>query len=98
MEGLTFSTLSPRSMRRLLRWTGWLLGVLVLAVILVLAGFRVAAARRETLSRHDAAPKTGRFVKAADVELVVQEEGPAGGAPVVFVHGTGAWGEIWRGT
>jgi pimeloyl-ACP methyl ester carboxylesterase len=55
--------------RRLLRWTGWLLGVLVLAVVLVLAGFRVAAARRETSSRHDAAPKTGRFVKAADVEL-----------------------------
>jgi hypothetical protein len=42
-------------MRRALRWTGRLLGVLVLAVVLVLAGFRAAAARRETLARHDAA-------------------------------------------
>lgn len=72
--------------------------MLVLAIVLVLAGFRVAAARRETVARHDAAPKSGRFVKAGDVELFVQEEGPAGGAPVVFVHGTGAWSEIWRGT
>jgi len=85
-------------MRRALRWTGWLLFVLLLAIALVLAGFRVAAAGRETHLRHDAAPKTGRFVQAADVDLFVQEEGPADGAPVVLVHGTGAWSEIWRGT
>lgn len=72
--------------------------MLLLAIVLVLAGFRAAAARREAWSRHDAAPKSGRFVRAADVELFVQEEGPANGAPVVFVHGTGAWSEIWRGT
>ena len=87
-----------RRSRRVLRWMGSGVVVLLLAFVLVLAGFRVAAARRETLSRHDAAPRTGRFVPAADVELFVQEEGPAGGAPVVFVHGTGAWSEIWRGT
>ena len=74
------------------------LGVLLLAVALVLAGFRVAADRRETLSRFDAAPKSGRFVRAADVHLFVQEEGPADGQPVVLIHGTGAWSEIWRGT
>jgi pimeloyl-ACP methyl ester carboxylesterase len=85
-------------MRRLVRWTGWLLGAVVLAIVLTLAGFRVAAAGRERMSRPDAAPKTGRFVRAADVELFVQEEGPADGAPVVLVHGTGAWSEIWRGT
>ena len=72
--------------------------MLVLAVVIVLAGFRAAAARRETRSRHDAAPKSGRFVPAGDVELFVQEEGPVRGAPVVFVHGTGAWSEIWRGS
>jgi len=75
-----------------------MLGVLVLAVVLILAGYRVAAARRETQSRLNAAPKSGRFVQAADVELFVQEEGPTRGAPIVFVHGTGAWSEIWRGT
>ena len=73
-------------------------GVLVLVVALVLTGFRIAADRRETQSRFDAAPKTGRFVRAADVHLFVQEEGPPDGAPVVLIHGTGAWSEIWRGT
>ena len=75
-----------------------MLGVLLLVLALVLTGFRVAADRRETLSRYDAAPKSGRFVRAADVHLVVQEEGPPDGAPVVLIHGTGAWSEIWRGT
>ena len=74
------------------------LGALLLVVALVLTGFRVAADRRETLSRFDAAPKSGRFVRAADVHLFVQEEGPPDGAPVVLIHGTGAWSEIWRGT
>lgn len=74
------------------------LGVLLLVVALVLTGFRIAADRRETQSRFDAAPKTGRFVRAADVYMFVQEEGPPDGAPVVLVHGTGAWSEIWRGT
>ena len=85
-------------LRRVLAWFGVLLGVLVLAVFIVLAGFRIAAAQRETRLRHDEAPSMGRFVKAADVELFVQEEGPSHGPPVVLVHGTGAWSEIWRAT
>src|SRR5688500_1220475 len=74
------------------------LGVVLLVAALVLTGFRIAADRRETLSRYDAAPKTGRYVRAADVHLFIQEEGPPDGAPVVLIHGTGAWSEIWRGT
>jgi len=85
-------------LRRTLAWLGVLLGVFVLGVVLVLAGFRIAAAQRETKLRHDEAPSMGRFVKAADVELFVQEEGPSHGPPVVLVHGTGAWSEIWRST
>jgi pimeloyl-ACP methyl ester carboxylesterase len=72
--------------------------VLLLALVVALAGFRAAASRREVQTRRDAAPKTGRFVRAADVELFVQEEGPPTGAPVLLVHGTGAWSEIWRET
>jgi pimeloyl-ACP methyl ester carboxylesterase len=84
--------------RRFFAWLGVLLGVLVLVALLVLGGFRIAAAQRETRLRHDEAPSMGRFVKAADVELFVQETGPSHGPPVVFVHGTGAWSEIWRST
>jgi pimeloyl-ACP methyl ester carboxylesterase len=87
-----------RQAARLARYLLYTICALLLAVALVLAGFRIAAARRETLSRHDAAPSTGHFVRAADVELFVQEEGPATGPPIVFIHGTGAWSEIWRGT
>jgi len=87
---------------RVVRWTGLAIGTVLLAVVLVvllvLGGFRVAAAQRETRLRHDEAPSTGRFVTAADVEVFVQEEGPSDGPPVVLVHGTGAWSEIWRGT
>ena len=87
-----------RRVRRGLLRVGYGIGVLLLAVVLVLAGFRVAAARRETLSRRDGAPSTGRFVRAADIEMFVQEEGRTNGAPIVLVHGTGAWSEIWRST
>jgi pimeloyl-ACP methyl ester carboxylesterase len=78
----------------------WLLrGILALIVLvgLVLAGFRWQASRREVADARQAAPAGGRWVKAADVELFVQEAGPADGVPVVFVHGTGAWSEAWRG-
>jgi pimeloyl-ACP methyl ester carboxylesterase len=64
----------------------------------VLAGFRVAAARRESVSRLDAAPRSGHFVRARDVEMYVQEVGPPAGPAVLLIHGTGAWSEIWRRT
>jgi pimeloyl-ACP methyl ester carboxylesterase len=78
-------------------------GIATLAVVVglpavALSCFRLAAARRETVSRIAAAPSTGHFVRAADVEMYVQETGPRSGAPVLLVHGTGAWSEIWRRT
>jgi len=64
----------------------------------VLACFRIAAARRETVSRVSAAPQTGHVVRAADLDVYVQETRPRSGAPVLLIHGTGAWSEIWRRT
>jgi pimeloyl-ACP methyl ester carboxylesterase len=72
--------------------------VLLLALAITLVGFRAAAARRESRARRDAAPATGRFIQAADVQLYVQEDGPLTGPPVLLIHGTGAWSEIWRET
>ena len=67
-------------------------------VIVALAWFRFAAADRETLKRSLACPLTGRFVQAGDLQMFVQEDGPAEGPVVLFVHGTGAWSQIWRRT
>jgi pimeloyl-ACP methyl ester carboxylesterase len=82
-------------------WAGRLRGVLVFIVVAVVLAGGVAvgaASLRETGARQVLAPSTGRFVRAHDVELFIQEAGPADGPLVVFTHGTGAWGEIWRET
>jgi len=79
----------------------WLVKALVGTAILIavaLIAFRTVAASRERLSSRDAAPSSGRFVRSVDADVFVQEEGPADGPPVVFIHGTGAWSEIWRGS
>jgi pimeloyl-ACP methyl ester carboxylesterase len=65
---------------------------------IALCCFRFAAARRETVSRIAAAPRTGHFVHAANLEIYVQEAGPRSGPAVLLIHGTGAWSEIWRRT
>jgi len=83
---------------RFVRWLVNLIVVLAIGTTFVLAGFRIAAARREIYSRSEAAPSTGHFFHAADVQMFVQEDGPLDGPPVVLIHGTGAWSEIWRGT
>lgn len=49
----------------------------------------------ERLSPRDAAPATGRFVDVRGVPVYVQVSGPANGAPVLLVHGTGAWSGTW---
>lgn len=73
---------------------GWIFSLLV-AVILF---FTLLASLRETQTRQEAAPKTGRFVQAGDVELFIQEMGPADGQVILFIHGTAAWSGLWRET
>jgi pimeloyl-ACP methyl ester carboxylesterase len=85
-------------MRRLHRVLLLLFGVPLALVVIVPTTCRVAANARETTTRAAAAPASGRFVPGSDVEIFVQEAGPADGAPVLLVHGTGAWSAIWRPT
>ncbi|MFL5583188.1 MAG: alpha/beta fold hydrolase [Gemmatimonadaceae bacterium] len=66
------------------------------ALVLVLAVSLGAASARERVPRAARAPAAGRLVPSGDLRLFVQEAGPADGRLVVLVHGTGAWGEIWR--
>src|SRR4029453_12429086 len=72
--------------------------LLIITAAAVLVTFRWQAHARETTRRAEAAPSRGRFVRAADVEIFVQELGPPGAPVVLFVHGMGAWSELWRET
>jgi pimeloyl-ACP methyl ester carboxylesterase len=79
----------------LVRWSlRAAIAVLAMAAI-ALAVMRWQATRRETRSAAETAPRSGRYVRAHDVELFVQERGDPARPAVVFVHGTGAWSETW---
>lgn len=68
---------------------------LLLILVVALAGFRLAAAFRETASREELAPPAGRLVQTRSGGVFVQEKGPPDGIPVVLFHGTAAWSELW---
>jgi pimeloyl-ACP methyl ester carboxylesterase len=71
-----------------------ILGLLIAAILF----FTIQASLRETKTRQEAAPSTGRFVQAGDIELFIQEMGPQEGEPILFIHGTAAWSGLWRET
>lgn len=71
---------------------------LVFLIVAVAIICRVSGARRERYPPDQAAPARGHFVQAGDLKMFVQEAGPSRGTPVLLVHGTGAWSEIWRET
>jgi pimeloyl-ACP methyl ester carboxylesterase len=78
-----------------------LLGALAIAgslIVLCVAGFRIAAASRETVDRAHLMPSGGTLVPTRSGQIHVQQQGPADGVPVVLFHGTAAWSELWRGT
>src|SRR5438552_12102346 len=82
------------------RWIGRAILIAFALLLCVSAAalttFRWQAHARETRTRVEAAPASGRFVRAADVEVFLQEIGPSEAPVVLFVHGMGAWSEIWR--
>lgn len=78
----------------LLKTIAAILGLLVALILF----FTLLANLRETKTRQEAAPSTGKFVQAGDVELFIQEIGPADGQPILFIHGTAAWSGLWRET
>ena len=83
------------------KWLGYLFKTVVAILGLLIAAilfFAVQADLRETKTRHEAAPATGRFVQAGDVELFIQEMGPTDGQVILFIHGTAAWSGLWRET
>lgn len=70
--------------------------ILLLAAALSFVAFMTRM--REMAPRATSAPPSGRFVRAGDAEVYLQEAGPATGSPILLIHGTGAWSELWRET
>ncbi len=96
-----FRRYAARKDEKRFTWLGYILRSLaaILAVLLaVILFFTVQANLRETKTRQEAAPSTGRFVRAGDVDLFIQEMGPADGQVILFIHGTAAWSGLWRET
>src|SRR5512134_1453318 len=83
------------------KWLGYFLKLIaaIFGLLLVVILFFTALAKlRETKTRQEAAPSTGRFVQAGDIQLFIQEMGPADGQVILFIHGTAAWSGLWRET
>jgi pimeloyl-ACP methyl ester carboxylesterase len=83
---------------RILRWSIRAFLIIGLLVVVVVLGFRLAAAAREHGSRDDLAPSTGRLIPTNSGGVFVEQKGPTDGVPVVLFHGTAAWSELWRRT
>jgi pimeloyl-ACP methyl ester carboxylesterase len=83
-------------LKRIARWTAVAALLIVALVTLTLGACRWQAAARETKTRQEDAPASGRFVRAADIDIFIQETGPENAPVVLFVHGMGAWSELWR--
>jgi pimeloyl-ACP methyl ester carboxylesterase len=64
----------------------------------VLIYFNQQSLNRERSSLEELAPTSGKFVQLESIKLFYQDLGPIDGLPVVLMHGTGSWSEIWRET
>lgn len=69
---------------------------LLVVVLTVPLGFRIAAHLRESAALVNVVPGAGRLVETAGARVFVQEAGPEDGVPLLFAHGTGAWSGLWR--
>lgn len=75
-----------------------LVSFLVVLLFIFITFFSIQRGFRETKNRSEVAPKNGRFIQISDGKIFIQETGVMNDTPVLFIHGTGAWSELWRGT
>lgn len=67
--------------------------VLLLVLWVMLSWLRAAGVENRTAQQ--AAPAQGRWLRANDVDMYVQEFGDPLAPPLVITHGTGAWSGTW---
>ncbi|WP_315838050.1 alpha/beta hydrolase [Bradyrhizobium prioriisuperbiae] len=71
-----------------------LLLLLVLACAAAIA-FRLAAALRETADRDQIMPASGKTIATRSGRIFIQDKGDTQAIPVVLIHGTAAWSQLW---
>lgn len=69
------------------------LTLLLIVALLLLTAYSLSFQNQDRL---DAKPHNGVFVSAYDTEIFVQSVGKQDAPAIVFIHGTGAWSEVWR--
>ena len=92
-------TIKTESKLALPRRIGSLLGSMLLAVVLcLLLVLALSWARMvwvEEKTPQQAAPQPGRWLRAHDVDIYIQEFGSPTAPPLLLTHGTGAWSGTW---
>src|SRR5262245_59357157 len=94
--GIQAPNVIRRVVTRTLKALLYVLAITFLVILAVLTVFSWQASRRETRSRLEVAPPTGRFIQTDGGELFIQEMGRPSEPAILFIHGAGAWSEIWR--
>lgn len=67
-------------------------------ILITIACYSIAASLRETKIADSIAPASGRYIKAGDLQIFVQEMGDPKNPAVLMIHGMGSWSELWRDT
>lgn len=75
---------------------GQLVFWLIILITLILLGFRLWAWQRENQVLIDARPNTGNVIETSLGQIFVTVTGNPDNTPVLFVHGTAAWGGLWQ--
>lgn len=81
------------SARAIFKKTALLLGILLLALLLALACFRLLSWQRESDSSR---PSTTQLFPTPLGMVAATINGPIDGSPILLVHGTAAWSGFWR--
>lgn len=87
-----------RTLSACLRWGFYGFLLVCVCVYTFLRIFSWHAEQRETQLAENVAPPKGKFVRAADVNIYVQEAGPPDGMDVILVPGIGGWSGTWPRT
>lgn len=72
--------------------------ILMGLLILLLSISYTAMLIRESMTTDKVAPTDGRFVQTRDALVYVRESGEPENPAILLIHGTGAWGAIWKDT